>query len=56
MRSAEQFAAEFLFPSEYDENIRNMNSHNDIIKFAKKLEIAHGIVAGRYQYLIKKWN
>jgi HTH-type transcriptional regulator / antitoxin HigA len=53
---ANKFASEFLIPSDYNDNIQNINSHEDIVTLARKLEIAPGIVAGRYQFLTKKWH
>ncbi len=53
---ANQFASEFLIPPEYNDDIQNINSHEDIVTLAGKLEIAPGIVAGRYQFLTKKWH
>jgi muramidase (phage lysozyme) len=53
---ANKFAAEFLIPPEYNANVQNINSHDEIVTLARKLEIAPGIVAGRYQFLTKKWH
>ncbi len=53
---ADQFASEFLIPSKYNDDVQNISSHNEIVILAQKLEIAPGIVAGRYQFLTKRWN
>jgi HTH-type transcriptional regulator/antitoxin HigA len=53
---ANKFAAEFLIPSEYNADVKNITSHNEIITLAGKLKIAPGIVVGRYQFLTKKWH
>lgn len=55
-KKANAFAAEFLIPSEYNHEIKCFRSKEDIITLADKLQIAPGIVAGRYQRLTKKWN
>jgi HTH-type transcriptional regulator / antitoxin HigA len=55
-KRADQFASEFLIPSGYNDDVRNTNSHDEIVSLARKLKIAPGIVAGRYQFLTKKWN
>jgi hypothetical protein len=55
-KRADQFASEFLIPSEYNDDVRNSNSPDEIVSLARKLKIAPGIVAGRYQFLTKKWN
>jgi len=55
-KRADQFASEFLIPSKYNDDVRNINSHDEIVTLARKLKIAPGIVAGRYQFLTKKWN
>ncbi|MBM4272473.1 MAG: helix-turn-helix domain-containing protein [Deltaproteobacteria bacterium] len=53
---ANRFAAEYLIPSRYDNEIRIYYSKEEIIRLADKLNISPGIVAGRYQFLTKKWN
>jgi HTH-type transcriptional regulator/antitoxin HigA len=53
---ANRFAAEFLIPSRYNEEIRACRSRNEIVRLADQLGISPGIVAGRYQYLTKKWH
>ena len=54
-RKANAFAAEFLIPSTYDRIISDLRSKADIIQIAHELQIAPGIVAGRFQRLTKKW-
>ena len=53
---ANRFAAGFLIPPEYNDGIRVIVSKSEIIEIASELGIAPGIVAGRYQYLTKKWG
>lgn len=53
---ANQFAAEYLIPSRYDHEIRAYRSREEILRLAEKLSISPGIVAGRYQHLMKKWS
>jgi len=55
-KRADDFAADFLIPSQYDTVIRRFRSKADIITLADKLDISPGIVAGRYQFLTRKWN
>ncbi len=53
-RKANAFAAEFLIPSAYDLVISDLRSKANIIQIAHELQIAPGIVAGRFQRLTKK--
>jgi len=53
---ANDFAAEILIPSRYDALIAGFRSKQEIIQLANELDISPGIVAGRYQYLTKKWH
>lgn len=53
---ADRFTAEYLIPARYDDEIRTYCTKEEIIRLADKLNISPGIVAGRYQYLTKKWN
>ncbi len=55
-RKANAFAAEFLIPSTYNRVISSLRSKADVIRIAKELQIAPGIVAGRFQRLTKKWS
>ncbi|MBI5558923.1 MAG: helix-turn-helix domain-containing protein [Deltaproteobacteria bacterium] len=53
---ANTFASEFLIPGRYNHIIRQFQTKIDVINMAKELDIAPGIVAGRYQFLTGKWN
>lgn len=53
---ADKFAAEMLIPSQYNEFIRTIRSGAEIVQLAEQLGIAPGIVAGRYQFLTKRWS
>nr|VFK54908.1 MAG: addiction module antidote protein, HigA family [Candidatus Kentron sp. TUN]VFK58809.1 MAG: addiction module antidote protein, HigA family [Candidatus Kentron sp. TUN]VFK60686.1 MAG: addiction module antidote protein, HigA family [Candidatus Kentron sp. TUN] len=53
---ADKFSAEFLIPAKYNTRIENLDDRIGIIELAHELEIAPGIVAGRYQFLTEKWN
>jgi addiction module HigA family antidote len=53
---ANNFAAEFLIPGSFDAAIASFSSRAEIIELADELDIAPGIVAGRYQYLTGRWN
>jgi len=55
-KQANDFAAEFLIPSKYDDAIRRIRSKAEIIQMANLLGIATGIVAGRYQFLTGNWH
>ena len=50
------FAAEYLIPTRYNDEIRAFRSGSDVENLARKLEISPGIVAGRYQHLTKRWS
>lgn len=53
---ADAFAADFLIPVTYDDEIRKAHAAKDIRNIARELELSPGIVAGRYQHLTKKWS
>jgi len=53
---ADEFAANILIPKKLNDEIASFTTYDEILTFAGKLEISPGIVAGRYQYLTKKWN
>ena len=53
---ANRFAADFLIPESYHNKIINAKSEEDIIKISDELGLSTGIVAGRYQYLMKDWS
>lgn len=55
-KRANDFATENLIPSKYDDTIRQIRSRSEMIHLADQLGIAPGIVAGRYQFLTKKWG
>lgn len=55
-RRANEFAAEFLIPSIHDDAISRSRSKADIIGIANELQVAPGIVAGRFQRLTGKWS
>jgi len=54
-KRADEFAAETLIPALYNSEVKKARSAADIKAIAIKLEISSGIVAGRYQFLTKKW-
>jgi len=54
--NANNFAREFLIPEKFNSNIICAKSDVELIKIAKELSISPGIVAGRYQFLTKKWD
>jgi len=53
---ADEFAAEFLIPAKYNDRIEHLDDPSEVIALANELEIAPGIVAGRYGFLTGKWN
>lgn len=54
---ANNFAAEILIPqAKYNKRISRARSKREICQIAKELDIAPGIVAGRYQFLTRKWH
>ena len=53
---ANQYASEVLIPTKYNPIIANLRSKVEVLQLAAELVIAPGIVAGRYQYLTKRWN
>jgi len=53
---ANQFAADLLIPSKYNESIRCIRTKAEVVSVAAELEVAPGIVAGRYQHLTRKWS
>ena len=55
-KKANRFAAQILIPDKYNKEIRQISSDADITRMAEKLDIAPGIVVGRYQHLTKKWS
>jgi addiction module HigA family antidote len=55
-KRADDFAAEFLIPAQYNQAIQKYRSKAEVFYLADKLDISPGIVAGRYQFLTGKWN
>ena len=55
-KRANDFAAEFLIPSKYNDDIRRIRSKAEIVQMADRLEISPGIIAGRYQFLTENWS
>jgi Zn-dependent peptidase ImmA (M78 family) len=53
---ADDFAAEVLIPAKFNEQIAAMGTETELAALAKKLNIAPGIVAGRYQFLSGNWG
>lgn len=53
---ANDFAAEVLIPSKYNAQIAGISTQSELTALAKKLDIAPGIVAGRYQFLSSNWG
>lgn len=53
---ADNFASEILIPSRYDSIIPHFVSKTEVVNLADELSISPGIVAGRYQFLTKKWH
>ncbi len=53
---ANEFAANFLIPERYNEQIRRLRSKVQVRELAQQLGISPGIVAGRYQFLTEKWQ
>ncbi|MBD2455218.1 helix-turn-helix domain-containing protein [Nostoc sp. FACHB-87] len=49
-REANQWAREFLIPPEYEGELTQLKSKNDVVDFAKRIGIHHGIVVGRLQH------
>jgi len=53
---ANGFAADTLIPPQYNCRIRVGRSKSDLVALARELDIAPGIVAGRFQFLTRKWS
>lgn len=53
---ADKFAAEILIPTRHDSFISRFQSRTEVKAMATELGISPGIVAGRYQFLTKKWH
>lgn len=53
---ADAFAAGFLIPKRYDQQIRALTSDSEIFELSNVLGVSPGIVAGRYRHLTRKWH
>lgn len=53
---ADDFAANVLIPVKYDSQIVAIGTQTELTALAKKLDVAPGIVAGRYQFLSNNWG
>jgi Zn-dependent peptidase ImmA (M78 family) len=53
---ADCFAAEILIPASFNKQIKSARSKSALISLAKKIGVASGIVAGRYQHLSKNYR
>lgn len=53
---ANEFAAEYLIPEEYNSLIRAIKRKFEIVEIAKELNISPGIVVGRYHHLTRQWK
>ncbi len=53
---ADNFASEFLIPKEYNQAIIHSSNQSDILAISAELKISSSIVAGRYQFLTKRWD
>lgn len=53
---ADDFAAKSLIPPEYEKRIRAIQSKDDVLRLAEELDIAPGIVAGRFQFITGQWD
>lgn len=53
---ADEFAAKFLVPPEYDRRIKGIQSKDDVLRLAEELDIAPSIVAGRFQFITGQWD
>ena len=55
-KRADAFASETLIPAVYNDRIGAIHSRDELLVIAEELGVSKGIVAGRYQFLTKKWN
>lgn len=53
---ANRFAADTLIPPQYNPRIQAARSRSDLVALARELDLAPGIVAGRFQYVTEKWS
>ena len=54
-KKADAFASELLIPARHHGEILSARSEADVREIAVQLGVSPGIVAGRYQYLTKRW-
>lgn len=55
-RTANEFAADYLIPAKYDDEIRSASTKAELHSLADRIGVGIGIVVGRYQYLTQRWN
>lgn len=55
-KRADAFAATFLIPREFEDEIVAASTMEEIRGIAARLGVSPGIVAGRYQFLTKEWS
>jgi HTH-type transcriptional regulator / antitoxin HigA len=48
--SANEFARKFLIPPQHDRTLKSLRTKTDVVRFAKVVGIAPGIVVGRLQW------
>ena len=53
---ANRFAADFLIPIHYDSEIKKIRSRKEVIALSEEIGVSPGIIAGRFQFLTKKWT
>ena len=53
---ADRFAADTLIPARYNARIQAAQRDADILALADELGVSPGIVAGRYQFLTRRWS
>ena len=55
-QKANDFAAHWLIPKQYERKIAEYTSENELFALASTLNISPGIIAGRYQHLTGNYN
>lgn len=53
---ADEFSAELLIPSNYNNQISKLRAKVEVLRLAEELQISPGIVVGRFQRLTQKWR
>lgn len=53
---ANDFSAELLIPSNYNDQISKLRAKVEVLRLAEELQISPGIVVGRFQRLTQKWR